>query len=167
MVKFHTNVKDQAQLIRTHHLQTLTTATHYHHLQNKHLPLQLRNQMGPEMKLFVRHHIRTHETLMDLMLNTDISWLLRMPGNLLREAICGTPANTLNKHISRQMNILVRCCRELLRTWMLNVSMVVLLMMTDLQIHMEGMEMRDGRCLPHPIRRNGRETSAIEPRRAV
>jgi hypothetical protein len=50
---------------------------------------------------------------------------------------------------------------------MLNVNMVALLMMTDLPIRIVGMEMTDGRCLHNPIRKNGRETSATEPKRVA
>lgn len=166
-VNIPTSEKDQAQSTRIHRLRTHTTATLYRHLQNRRLPLQRRNQTGPVMKLFVRHCTRIHETLMDLTLSTDISWLLKMPGNLLQGVICGIPDNTPSKHISRQMNILERYCREPLRAWMLSVSMAVLLMMTGLPIRMAGMEMRDGRCPRSLTRRNGKEISAIEPRQAV
>jgi hypothetical protein len=65
------------------------------------------------------------------------------------------------------MNISERYCREPPRAWMLNVNMVALLMMTDLPIRIVGMEMTDGRCLHNPIRKNGRETSATEPKRVA
>jgi hypothetical protein len=167
MVKQHTSVRDQVQSTRTHHLQTRTTVTLYHHLQNKHRPQQLRSRMDPEKRLFVPRHRQIHGILMVLTLSTDISWLLKITGNLLQEAISGILANTRNRHISHQMNTLERYYREPLRTWMLNVNMAALLMMTGLQTLTVVMEMTDVKCLRSRIRRNGREISAIEPKRVA
>jgi hypothetical protein len=123
--------------------------------------------MGPETRLFVLRHRQIHGILMVLTLSTDISWLLKIAGNPLQEAIFGILVNIRNKHTSHQMNTLERSYREPLRTWMLNVNMAALLMMTGLQILTVAMETTDVKCLLSRIRRNGRETSAIEPKRVA
>jgi hypothetical protein len=123
--------------------------------------------MVPERRLSAPNHNQIHEILMVPKLNIDNLWPLKITGMLVQEVIFGTLGNILNNRISYQMNILEKFYREHLRIWMLSANMVALLTMTGLRIRIAGMEMTDGKCLHNLIRRNGRGTSAIEPKQVA
>jgi hypothetical protein len=123
--------------------------------------------MDPERRLSGSHHNQIHEILMVRKLSIDNSWLLKITGKLVQEAIVGILGNILNNRISHQMNILEKFCREHLRIWIPSANMAALLMMTDLRIHIAGMETTDGKCLHNQIRRKGRGTSAIEQKQVA
>ncbi len=112
------------------------------------------------------HHNQIREIPMAPMHNIDSLWPLKIIGKF-QEAIFGILGNTLNNRISHQTNILEKFYRELLRIWMPSVNMAALLMMTDLRIRMVGMVTTDVKCRHNLIRRNGRGTSAIGPKRAA
>jgi hypothetical protein len=123
--------------------------------------------MGPGRRLSVPHHNQIRGILMVLRHIIDSLCPLKTIGKSLQEAISGILGNTLNNHISPRTNILEKFYKEHLRIWMLNENMAALLMMTDLRIRIVGMATIDVKCRHNLIRRNGRGTLAIGPKRAA
>ena len=170
---YHTNGRGRGILIRVHrHLPTPITIT-LCRLQQSRPQLQRRRSLR-EVEMIAREDSNSPSQGILTTQTLSIGRSLLHQRTIVKQHLGANPGTldrTLHHHISTRMNIWVKYCKEPPKIWtpssITSTSRRVQAMMTDPRALTVRTEAKEEKYPHRPIRRNARETSAIEPRPAV